>query len=70
MELLVDLRSIGILRMCRLRGSLLTDSLSLLLLLNTRSRLGGGRVFQVHWWHEGPSELLLSDEWVQFGLLW
>jgi hypothetical protein len=66
---LVHLHGIGILCMRCLSCSLFASGFGLLLLLNSRSRLIGRRILEVHWWHEGPRELLLGDERVQLGLL-
>lgn len=67
---LVHLYRVGILHLSRLCCSLFAGSLSLLLLLNTRSDgLVERRVLQVHWRHKRPGELLLSDKRMQLGLL-
>lgn len=67
---LIHLHVVRSLRMRRLCCPLLTGGLGLLLLLDTRcDSLVERRVLQVHRRHEGASELLLGDEWVQLGLL-
>jgi hypothetical protein len=49
--------------------SLFAGGLGTLLLLNAWGGLAGSRIFEIHGWHERPGELLLGNEWVQFGLL-
>jgi hypothetical protein len=65
-------RSLCLHRLCLrcLSCSLLASSFRLLLLLDTWSNgLVDSCVLQIHWGNEWTSELLLCDEWVQFGLL-
>jgi hypothetical protein len=66
---LVHLHGVGILHMRCLGRSLFAGGLGTLLLLNAWGGLAGSRIFEIHGWHERPGELLLGNEWVQFGLL-
>lgn len=67
---LIHLHVVRVLRMRCLCCTLLTGSLGLLLLLDTRcNSLVERRVLQIHRWYKRTSELLLGDERVQLRLL-